>query len=54
MAMEHTGPVPETTSLPANACLIARADRISGDPTRGWYFAVLVRAATIRHQMLGS
>lgn len=39
---------PTTTGLPANAALISRADRLNGDPSKGWYFAVLVRATMMR------
>ncbi|MHB8605142.1 MAG: hypothetical protein ACYDCK_07765 [Thermoplasmatota archaeon] len=35
----------DTTTLKANACLIPRAERLAGNPARGWYFAVLVRAS---------
>ncbi len=38
----------DTQPLPANAMLIPRAERYNGNPARGWYFAVLVRASLIR------
>jgi len=40
----------ETTSkvLPAHAALIRSATRLDGAPHKGWYFAVMVRAAYSR------
>ena len=39
-----------TTSkvLPAHAALIPAASRLDGAPHKGWYFAVMVRAAYSR------
>lgn len=39
---------PNPQTLPANAYLIPRADRLHGNPARGWYFAILVRASMNR------
>lgn len=36
------------TTLPAHAALIPAAARLDGEPHKGWYFAVLVRAAYVR------
>ena len=33
------------THLPAHAALIQGASRLNGAPHKGWYFAVMVRAA---------
>lgn len=40
----------ETTSsvLPAHAAMIRSATRLDGAPHKGWYFAVMVRAAYSR------
>ena len=46
----ETGPTP---NLPANACLIPRADRLDGNPARGWYFAIMVRASLLRLETHG-
>lgn len=35
-------------TLPAHAALIPAASRLDGAPHKGWYFAVLVRAAYSR------
>jgi hypothetical protein len=35
-------------TLPAHAALITGASRLDGAPHKGWYFAVLVRAAYSR------
>lgn len=35
-------------TLPAHAALIRAATRLDGEPHKGWYFAVLVRAAYSR------
>lgn len=35
-------------TLPAHAALIRAASRLDGEPHRGWYFAVMVRAAYSR------
>ena len=34
--------------LPAHAALITSASRLDGAPHKGWYFAILVRAAYSR------
>lgn len=34
--------------LPAHAALITAANRLDGVPAKGWYFAVMVRAAYSR------
>jgi hypothetical protein len=34
--------------LPAHAALISSASRLDGAPHKGWYFAILVRAAYSR------
>ena len=34
--------------LPAHAALITGASRLNGTPAKGWYFAVMVRAAMAR------
>ena len=34
--------------LPAHAALISAATRLNGEPHKGWYFAVMVRAAYSR------
>ena len=47
------GHQPDASSLPANACLIQRAERLNGDPARGWYFAIMVRASMLRLEMRG-
>ena len=36
------------TLLPAHAALITGASRLDGAPHKGWYFAVMVRAAMAR------
>jgi hypothetical protein len=36
------------TLLPAHAALITGASRLNGAPHKGWYFAVMVRAAMAR------
>lgn len=36
------------TLLPAHAALITGASRLNGAPHKGWYFAVMVRAAYSR------
>jgi hypothetical protein len=36
------------TTLPAHAALIPHASRLDGMPHKGWYFAVMVRAAMAR------
>jgi hypothetical protein len=36
------------TLLPAHAALISGASRLDGAPHKGWYFAVMVRAAMAR------
>lgn len=36
------------THLPAHAALIHGASRLNGTPNKGWYFAVMVRAAYSR------
>jgi hypothetical protein len=43
---EHEERPPQ--SLPAHAALISAATRLNGEPHKGWYFAVLVRAAYSR------
>ena len=35
-------------TLPAHAALIPGAARLNGAPHKGWYFAVMVRAAYVR------
>lgn len=35
-------------TLPAHAALITAAARLNGAPHKGWYFAVMVRAAYSR------
>lgn len=35
-------------TLPAHAALISAATRLNGAPHKGWYFAVMVRAAYSR------
>ena len=35
-------------TLPAHAALIPAAQRLDGAPHKGWYFAVMVRAAYLR------
>lgn len=35
-------------TLPTHAALIRSASRLNGEPHRGWYFAVMVRAAYSR------
>ena len=35
-------------TLPAHAALIPAASRLDGAPHKGWYFAVMVRAAYSR------
>lgn len=35
-------------TLPAHAALITAASRLNGAPSKGWYFAVMVRAAYAR------
>lgn len=35
-------------TLPAHAALITAANRLDGAPAKGWYFAVMVRAAYSR------
>jgi len=37
-----------SSGLPVNAALIPRAERLVGDPTRGWYFSVFVRSTWAR------
>jgi hypothetical protein len=37
-----------TKMLPAHAALIRDATRLNGAPSKGWYFAVMVRAAYSR------
>jgi hypothetical protein len=37
-----------TQVLPAHAALIPEAQRLNGAPHKGWYFAVMVRAAYSR------
>lgn len=37
-----------TRVLPAHAALIRSAARLNGEPHKGWYFAVMVRAAYSR------
>lgn len=34
--------------LPAHAALIRSANRLDGAPAKGWYFAIMVRAAYSR------
>lgn len=41
------------TTLPAHAALIPHATRLDGNPNKGWYFAVMVRAAYSRLAMGG-
>lgn len=36
------------TMLPAHAALLPQASRLDGNPHKGWYFAVMVRAAAAR------
>lgn len=36
------------TSLPAHAALLPHASRLNGNPNKGWYFTVMVRAAVAR------
>lgn len=35
-------------TLPAHAALISAASRLNGAPHKGWYFAIMVRAAYSR------
>ena len=35
-------------ALPAHAAMITSASRLNGAPHKGWYFAVMVRAAYSR------
>lgn len=49
--MDHTrteadDEAPQT--LPAHAAMITAANRLNGVPHKGWYFAVMVRAAYSR------
>lgn len=44
--MDHEERTPQT--LPAHAALIPAASRLNGAPHKGWYFAILVRAAYSR------
>lgn len=48
--METSHDPTEQTSrvLPAHAALIRSASRLDGAPHKGWYFAVMVRAAYSR------
>lgn len=39
---------PTSRVLPAHAALIPSASRLDGVPHKGWYFAILVRAAYSR------
>jgi len=39
---------PQTKVLPAHAALIRSATQLDGVPHKGWYFAVMVRAAYVR------
>ncbi len=43
-----TSDATRTTTLPTCAALIPAASRLNGAPHKGWYFAVLVRAAYSR------
>lgn len=45
-SMESDERTPQT--LPAHAALIDGAGRLNGGPHKGWYFAVMVRAAYSR------
>lgn len=45
-SQERDGTTPSV--LPAHAALIRSASRLDGAPHKGWYFAVMVRAAYSR------
>lgn len=45
-SFERDGSTPNV--LPAHAALIRSAARLDGAPHKGWYFAVMVRAAYSR------
>lgn len=36
------------TTLPAHAAMLPQASRLDGMPHKGWYFAVMIRAAAAR------
>lgn len=46
--MDHRSDARPTGTLPAHAALITAATRLNGAPSKGWYFAVMVRAAYAR------
>ena len=45
--MTHSSETRPTGTLPAHAALITAATRLNA-PSKGWYFAVMVRAAYAR------
>ena len=48
MQPPHDGSEQTSRALPAHAALIPAASRLDGAPHKGWYFAVMVRAAYSR------
>ena len=48
MESSYEGTEQTSKVLPAHAALIPAASRLDGAPHKGWYFAVLVRAAYSR------
>lgn len=48
METTHESEERTPTLLPAHAALITGASRLNGAPHKGWYFAVMVRAAYSR------
>lgn len=48
MQPSHEGSETTSRALPAHAALIPAASRLDGVPHKGWYFAVMVRAAYSR------
>ena len=46
--IHHSSDTRPTGTLPAHAALITAATRLNGAPSKGWYFAVMVRAAYAR------
>jgi hypothetical protein len=48
MSNLHESETETPTTLPAHAALIPHAARLDGMPHKGWYFAVMVRAAYSR------
>lgn len=46
--MDHSSDGRHDGTLPAHAALLTAAARLNGTPHKGWYFAVMVRAAYAR------